>query len=317
MNTVTGVFVELAMRANVNCRQVTINDELAAKKQFLRDLHNLFHEMDGNGDGCISYEEFCNSLADERVIAYFKALNLDVHDTRALFHLLDVDRSDRVDMVEFLNGCYQLQGDARSIDTKMIRMTLKHAVQHIDALRQTQEEQKAVLAQQANRLSVAIARSNLNSANLAARVSKGSKPNTFCNGQAGSGSGSTLASLSEDHAAFGNESTLNCLSHGNAGSKTGSTLTSCGNGTAKATVAETTMSYVDSRQKSMSRVHSEGTNAERTLVTAARPRQCTGMCDVMKRHHQGQVAFLGDAGDGHLHQFLAFDRGRGGSSPPA
>jgi len=106
-----------------------------AKKQFLKDLRDLFHEMDEDGNGTITAAEFSHRLSNERVIAYFKALKLDVTDTYTLFRLLDTDDSEEVDVLEFLAGCYQLQGEARSIDTKIIRMQLQWVIDAFDAMR--------------------------------------------------------------------------------------------------------------------------------------------------------------------------------------
>lgn len=147
LNIVTGVFVDSAMRANTSSRQVVIHEELDAKKGMLKDLRDLFIEMDINGDGNISLDEFCSRLDDERVVAYFRALKLDVHDTLALFHLLDADGSEEIDMAEFLDGCYQLQGEARSIDTKVMRLQLQWIVQHLESLHNAQLAQTTTLSQ--------------------------------------------------------------------------------------------------------------------------------------------------------------------------
>jgi len=136
LNIVTGVFVDSAMQANHECRQVIINEELDAKKEFLKDLRDLFHEMDQNGDGTITSDEFNTRLGDENVIAYFKALKLDITDTVTLFQLLDVDGSTEVDIHEFLEGCYALQGEARSIDTKILRLQVQWLVEGFDRMMQ-------------------------------------------------------------------------------------------------------------------------------------------------------------------------------------
>lgn len=163
LNIVTGVFVDSAMRANSNSRQVVIHEELNAKNEMLMDLQNLFHEMDENGDGAISMDEFTSRLGDERVVAYFKALKLDVHDAVALFHLLDTDGSEEVDMAEFLDGCYQLQGEARSIDTKVMRLQLHWIVQHLEILQNTQSAHTAAMSQLLSRGSISRNRSRLSS----------------------------------------------------------------------------------------------------------------------------------------------------------
>jgi len=124
LNIVTGVFVDTAMQANHQCRQMVIREELAAKKRLLNELNDLFVEMDENGDGLVTQEEFDTHMLNEQVVAYFKSLNLEISDTKMLFQLIDTDNSGQISIMEFLSGCYELQGEARSIDAKIMRMQL-------------------------------------------------------------------------------------------------------------------------------------------------------------------------------------------------
>jgi len=199
LNIVTGVFVDSAMRANTSSRQVVVHEELDSKKDMLRDLSNLFNEMDQNGDGAISMDEFCARLNDERVVAYFKALKLDVHDTIALFHLLDTDEDEEVDMAEFLDGCYQLQGEARSIDTKVMRLQLQYIVEHMQVLQEQQRTQAVAMS----KLSRASSRGQLlkDKVFLGRRIRSASDP-TASNGNAqrvlGPSDGISIGSTSDD-----------------------------------------------------------------------------------------------------------------------
>merc|ERR1712113_653835 len=68
------------------------------------------------------------------------ALSITTDDARMLFHLLDVDKSGKVDLDEFTQGCLRLQGDARAIDVHMLIFQVKHFLtkwaeftQHVDA----------------------------------------------------------------------------------------------------------------------------------------------------------------------------------------
>lgn len=122
LNIVTGVFVDSAFQANNKSRQIVIHEEMQQKREYLMGLKDLFAEMDANDSGGLTRCEFEESLCDERVIAFFHAMKLDVTDSKMLFDILDKDGSGSVDIVEFLNGCYQLQGESRSIDTKILRM---------------------------------------------------------------------------------------------------------------------------------------------------------------------------------------------------
>merc|ERR1719456_1672910 len=84
-------------------------------------MQELFEEMDEKKVGTISLDEFEGKLQDERVIAFFNALKLDVSDARMLFQLLDTDESGEITIDEFIVGCYKLQGESRSLDLKIMQ----------------------------------------------------------------------------------------------------------------------------------------------------------------------------------------------------
>jgi hypothetical protein len=125
VNVVTGIFVESAMQSNKKDREIVIHEELEAKQTYLEQMRDVFDEMDTDNTGCISLAEFEKSLDDQSVIAYFNSLKLDVSDARMLFQLMDHDRSDSVSITEFLSGCYKLQGESRSLDTKLMQCEVR------------------------------------------------------------------------------------------------------------------------------------------------------------------------------------------------
>jgi len=120
VNIVTGVFVESAMQSDSEDKIITAHEELENKKTYLNHMREIFEEIDEDNTGTVTIEEFETKLDDERVIAYFNAMKLDVSDARKLFMLIDRDRSKSIDIDEFLKGCYALQGESRSLDVKMM-----------------------------------------------------------------------------------------------------------------------------------------------------------------------------------------------------
>merc|ERR1712113_480678 len=103
-----------------------MGDELASKEKYLEQMRDIFDEMDKDGTGNISQDEFEQSLADDKVIAYFNYLKLDVSEARQLFGLIDFDQSGEVSIEEFLQGCYRLQGESRSLDVKIMQYEVKY-----------------------------------------------------------------------------------------------------------------------------------------------------------------------------------------------
>lgn len=122
VNVVTAVFVESAMQSNLKDRDIIAQEELAIKAKYLESMKELFEDMDHDGEGSISMTEFESKLQDERVIAFFSALKLDVSDARVLFRLIDTDKSGDITIDEFLQGCYKLQGESRSLDMKIMQL---------------------------------------------------------------------------------------------------------------------------------------------------------------------------------------------------
>merc|ERR1719326_2195270 len=125
VNIVTGVFVEAALQSNLKDRDIIAHEEILTKKRYLESMQDIFEEMDSDEQGTITLDEFESKLQDERVIAYFNALKLDVSDARVLFRLLDTDESGEITIEEFLQGCYKLQGESRSLDMKVMQLEVK------------------------------------------------------------------------------------------------------------------------------------------------------------------------------------------------
>jgi len=134
VNIVTGVFVESAMQAHHLDREVIVHEELEAKKQYTDALSQVFAEMDIDGSGCLSLDEFERRLDDERVIAYFNYLKLDISDARTVFRLLDFDHSEEVSITEFVSGCYNLQGESRALDMKIMQCEVKYLTESFETL---------------------------------------------------------------------------------------------------------------------------------------------------------------------------------------
>mmetsp|Transcript_63168 Transcript_63168/g.112275 ORF Transcript_63168/g.112275 Transcript_63168/m.112275 type:complete len:243 (-) Transcript_63168:142-870(-) len=133
-NIVTGVFVESAMQSTQADRETVVQDELEAKKVYLENMKTLFEEMDDDDSGKITLEEFTSRLGDARVAAYFNSLKLDVTDAVMLFKLIDDDGSDEISYEEFVDGCSKLQGEARSLDAKIMQFEVRQVKRDMEKL---------------------------------------------------------------------------------------------------------------------------------------------------------------------------------------
>mmetsp|Transcript_102750 Transcript_102750/g.297040 ORF Transcript_102750/g.297040 Transcript_102750/m.297040 type:complete len:253 (+) Transcript_102750:3-761(+) len=116
LNIVTAVFVESAMRTAQHYRELLVQEKMRDWENVVRHMREVFHQIDEDGSGTISMGEMEYFLGDPDLRMYVEALDISTSDTRALFRLLDKDKSGRIDIEEFCNGCMRLKGPAKSFD---------------------------------------------------------------------------------------------------------------------------------------------------------------------------------------------------------
>ena len=86
---------------------------------------SLFHEIDTDERGVITFGMFEKKVHDEAVQTYFESLEIDVWDAWTFFKLLDLDSGGGIEVEEFLMGCLRLRGTARAVD--MAKLLHDHA----------------------------------------------------------------------------------------------------------------------------------------------------------------------------------------------
>lgn len=120
LNVITGTFVNEAVEVAHKDRDLRSQSEAARQKTSLRQLQQLFAEIDKNDTGCIRLVEFEESLLREDVRAMLSNLDLDVSDAAMFFKLLDVEGTQRLDIEEFVMGCMRIKGMAKVVDVETL-----------------------------------------------------------------------------------------------------------------------------------------------------------------------------------------------------
>mmetsp|Transcript_43133 Transcript_43133/g.93978 ORF Transcript_43133/g.93978 Transcript_43133/m.93978 type:complete len:670 (-) Transcript_43133:144-2153(-) len=121
VNVVTGIFVDSAMEASKSDRSILVKLELQQQEKYLLEMQRLFEEIDVDGSGMIALEEFEKHLNDERALAYFESMKLDISEVGLLFSMIDNDSSGTIDMEEFIAGCQRLKGESRAMDLAIFK----------------------------------------------------------------------------------------------------------------------------------------------------------------------------------------------------
>jgi len=131
LNVVTGLFCQSAIEMAQSDHQDLVQTMLAEKQRFVKSLCRLFREWDTSKDGEITLAEFEEHLQDEKMVAFLKALEIDIEDSWTLFKLLDQDRGGTVTVNEFVEGCLRLKGNAKSMQVHQMMYESRFAQERI------------------------------------------------------------------------------------------------------------------------------------------------------------------------------------------
>lgn len=115
VNVIRAVFITETNRVAAEDDEVILMKKKRASEDYLAKVHDLFMELDNDGDGRVSEEEFMQLGEDKVLRAFLGSLDLDFNELAHLFHLLD-DGDGQVELDEFVYGVSMLRGAAKSID---------------------------------------------------------------------------------------------------------------------------------------------------------------------------------------------------------
>mmetsp|Transcript_16933 Transcript_16933/g.34340 ORF Transcript_16933/g.34340 Transcript_16933/m.34340 type:complete len:212 (-) Transcript_16933:2-637(-) len=134
LNIVTGIFVENAMKLG----QPEVDHlAFAQRKQDLEDaaeLRKVFRQIDTDGSGTLTAQEFAEAVQNERFRAQLAVLGLDIKDAEKFFRV--VTDLGVVDMEFFVDGCLRLKGSASNIDLQTLALETKLVQQSLVTLTQ-------------------------------------------------------------------------------------------------------------------------------------------------------------------------------------
>merc|ERR1719311_751885 len=103
------------MKVASNDDQLMILAKKRSQASYAANLRCVFQELDTDGSGQLSYEEFSRALDDPKMKTWLHALELEVNESRDLFQMLD-DGDGEVSYDEFVYGAKRLKGTAQSVD---------------------------------------------------------------------------------------------------------------------------------------------------------------------------------------------------------
>jgi len=127
MNIINSIFLESILSHAERDHQLIIETQMEKKEEYVANLQIIFQDMDIDGDGEVTYDEFCNQLYCPRMQAFVASLEMEITDAKKFFEVLS-DRGRRsVDIATFVVGCIKLRGPAKSVDLADLAFANKRA----------------------------------------------------------------------------------------------------------------------------------------------------------------------------------------------
>jgi len=151
-NIISSMFIEKALKIARPDMEEKMLDACQDDLEAIKELKGIFHMMDTDKSGMISFKEFQTSLKDVRIQSYFEMREISLSQASMLFEMLSLtSAADEIDVDTFVTGCMRMRGYATNIDM----VALSHQMQllsntlsmHIQEHRQGMKELDANICQ--------------------------------------------------------------------------------------------------------------------------------------------------------------------------
>lgn len=114
-NLITAIIVEHATETTTSDALHQEKEGERRKKQDLKILADAFLDLDKDGSGELSAEEFMGAMDNKKVIQVMESLNMGVRDLEDVWYVLD-DGSGLLTIKDFTNGIRRMKGRAAAKD---------------------------------------------------------------------------------------------------------------------------------------------------------------------------------------------------------
>jgi len=115
VNVVNGVFVNTAVETAMHDKDVASMKQLQLQESIVQTLKQVFEEIDANGTCLVSLEDIEVAMETRKLGGFLESMGISTQDMITLFMILDADKSGLLDLDEFVTGCMQLHGPAKSL----------------------------------------------------------------------------------------------------------------------------------------------------------------------------------------------------------
>eukprot|EP00927_Polykrikos_kofoidii_P065135 TRINITY_DN6091_c0_g3_i1.p1 TRINITY_DN6091_c0_g3~~TRINITY_DN6091_c0_g3_i1.p1 ORF type:complete len:612 (+),score=89.13 TRINITY_DN6091_c0_g3_i1:147-1982(+) len=122
VQVITSVFVQQTFKLVAHDEDVLLREKEEAAVANVRHLTRLFEHIDTSGDGLISRHEFDTCFSNEKIVSWFKAIDIDVGEISQLFNVMQ-SGDGVVDYQEFVKFVKCIKSGARMLDMVDLSMS--------------------------------------------------------------------------------------------------------------------------------------------------------------------------------------------------
>jgi len=146
LNVVTGVFCNTAIESATIDKDVATIKQVQAKQHQVEHLRQIFQEIDRDNVSEVSFQDVQDAISNGDLSSFMEAVGISTDDVWTLCMLLDADKNGSIDLDEFVAGCMQLHGPAKSLQIAKMSFENKMTRQAIRNLGQETLDMKAQLS---------------------------------------------------------------------------------------------------------------------------------------------------------------------------
>jgi len=125
IRVISAIFLKDTLDVVQNDAEHMAVTRLKKRNEDIAKLEGVFRAIDKSGTGLINEEQLAEILDQTAVKDYLQSMDLDVHEGRALFHILD-NGDGEVTLDEFIDGIMRCKGPARAIDQVAMSADMKN-----------------------------------------------------------------------------------------------------------------------------------------------------------------------------------------------
>jgi len=143
VRVITAVFIAETTRCANNDDELALQKKHVQKEQYCAKLKEVFVNLDRNGDGVMSWDEFEPLVTNSKLKTWLATLEIDTHDLMTLYKIYSQGHG-MFDINRFIDGMSHVRGPAKSIDVLKLTMSVQALNEKIDAILMKQAHQEVV-----------------------------------------------------------------------------------------------------------------------------------------------------------------------------